>query len=510
MLTNQDLEQIAAKGISEGEILTQIDNLKKGFPFVRLDCAATVGHGITTLSEDKLQYYVGKYEQQMPELSVMKFVPASGAASRMFKDLNVFFKECKEHKGKAEPSASVVKTMENIGRFAFHDKLQQLMAEDGKMLDDLALAKDYKTVVDYILNSKGLNYGHLPKAMLMFHLYGNVPRSAFSEHLVEGAHYAKNAKNEVNLHFTISPEHRKYFNQKLKYVVPQFEEMFGVKYNIKFSEQMSKTDMVAIDMDGNLVRNADGSLLFRPGGHGALIENLNQIDADIVFIKNIDNVTVDKFKPVTYTYKKALAGYLIEMQEITFECMRLLENLSVSEAELAQIEGYAMRVLNINVPFGYFSKSHRQKVAYWQKKLNRPIRVCGMVKNEGEPGGGPYWVFDKNGDKNLQIVESSQIDFSNKFQVAEVQKSSHFNPVDLVCGLKNFRGNKFNLKNYVNRNTGFISQKNQNGIDMKIQELPGLWNGAMADWITAFVEVPVSTFTPVKTLNDLLRPEHIE
>lgn len=510
MLTKQDLDQIAAKGISEGDISTQIENLKNGFPFVHLASAATVGHGITTLSEEKLQYYVDKYESAMPELSVVKFVPASGAASRMFKDLNVFLKDCKAHKGNSEPSASVIKTMENLGRFAFHAKLQQSMSKDDKDPDDLVLAKDYKTVADYILGSKGLNYGHLPKAMLLFHLYGDGPRTAFSEHLVEGVNYAKSINNEVSLHFTISPEHRKYFNQKLKTVVPRFEQMFGVKYKISFSEQMSKTDMVAIDMDGNLVRNADGSLLFRPGGHGALIENLNQIDADIVFIKNIDNVTVDKFKPITYTYKKALAGYLLEMQETTFEYMRLLENLSVNEIELAQIEGFAMRVLNISVPLGYFSKSHRQKVAYWQKKLNRPIRVCGMVKNEGEPGGGPYWVSGKNNEKSLQIVEASQIDMNDRYQKDEVQKSSHFNPVDLVCGIKNFRGNKFNLKNYVDKNTGFISQKNQNGIDMKIQELPGLWNGAMADWITAFVEVPVSTFTPVKTLNDLLRPEHIE
>lgn len=510
MLTKQDLDQIVAKGISEGDIYTQIENLKRGFPFVHLASAATVGHGITTLSEEKLQYYVDKYESTMPDLSVIKFVPASGAASRMFKDLNVFLKDSKAHKGVLEPSASVIKTMENISRFAFHAKLLQIMGKDGKNPDDLVLAKDYKTVADYILGAKGLNYGHLPKAMLMFHLYGDIPRTAFSEHLVEGANYAKSINNEVSLHFTISPEHRKYFNQKLKNVVPQFEQMFGVKYKISFSEQMSKTDMVAIDMEGNLVRNADGSLLFRPGGHGALIENLNQIDADIVFIKNIDNVTVDKFKPITYTYKKALAGYLLEMQETTFEYMRLLENLSVSEIDLAQIEGFAMRVLNISVPLGYFSKSHRQKVAYWQKKLNRPIRVCGMVKNEGEPGGGPYWVLGKNNEKSLQIVEASQIDMNDRYQKDEVQKSSHFNPVDLVCGIKNFRGNKFNLKNYVDKNTGFISQKNQNGIDMKIQELPGLWNGAMADWITAFVEVPVSTFTPVKTLNDLLRPEHIE
>ncbi|MBQ1652118.1 MAG: DUF4301 family protein, partial [Paludibacteraceae bacterium] len=292
-------------------------------------------------------------------------------------------------------------------------------------------------------------------------------------------------------------------------VVPKYEAEYGVKYDITLSEQKPKTDMLAINMaDGKLVRNADGSLLFRPGGHGALIENLNDCTEDIIFIKNIDNVTVDRLKDDTYTYKKFLAGLLMILIEQTNKALEDLDSLSINNARLAQIEAYASSLLQIKVNLSYFALSTREKVAFWHQKLNRPIRVCGMVRNEGEPGGGPYWVKDKHGETSLQIIESSQIDFNNKFQVELVQKSSHFNPVDLVCSVKNYKGNKFNLKNYIDPLTGFISSKSQNGIDMKIQELPGLWNGSMANWITVFVEVPPSTFTPVKTLVDLLRPEH--
>lgn len=505
-----DLEFIKSKGIDPYEVLTQIENLKRGFPFAELDAPATPGEGITTLSDEKTEYYAGVYEEKRGELKVVKFVPASGAASRMFKDLNVYVKEC-DSKGEQEAvTPAVEKTMMNLPRFAMYGKLKSAAKKEGLDVDDIISSRQYRKLAELILSKPGLDCSHKPKGLLFFHDYPKFPRTAFGEHLVEGAGYAQGADSVVHLHFTISHEHQKLFAQKVKSAVPKYEDMLGVTYDISFSEQLPKTDMVAIDSEGNLVRTPDGNILFRPGGHGALIENLNAIDADVVFVKNIDNVTVDKFKPLTYLYKKALAGYLLSMQETTFEFLRRLETLSVSEADLAQIEGYADRVLNIPVRTRYFGMSLREKVAFWQKKLNRPMRVCGMVRNEGEPGGGPFWVEAPDHSKSLQIVEASQIDFSNQHQASLVKDSSHFNPVDLVCGLRNFRGNKFNLKNYVDKNMGFISHKNQNGIDMTIQELPGLWNGAMSDWITAFVEVPVGTFTPVKTLNDLLRPEHIE
>ena len=345
--------------------------------------------------------------------------------------------------------------------------------------------------------------------MLEFHKYDEDSRTPFEEHLVEGAMYATDTNKVVHLHYTISSEHRDMFNKKILEVVPKYEEKYGVKYDITLSEQKPKTDMLAINMaDGKLVRNSDGSLLFRPGGHGALIENLNDCTEDIIYIKNIDNVTVDRLKGDTYTYKKFLAGLLMMLVEQTNKALEDLDSLSINNARLAQIEAFASTMLQIKTKLTYFALSPREKVAFWHQKLNRPIRVCGMVRNEGEPGGGPYWVKNSIGETSLQIIESSQIDFNNQFQRELVQKSSHFNPVDIVCSVKNYKGNKFNLKNYIDPQTGFISSKSQNGIDMKIQELPGLWNGSMANWITVFVEVPPSTFTPVKTLVDLLRPEH--
>lgn len=509
MLKKEDLQQLQSKGISESTFYTQLENFEKGFPFADLDSAATIGNGIVTLSENDISKYIKRFDEQKETLSLLKFIPASGAASRMFKDL-INFAASYDGSGNLDAYPSIKKCMKNIRKFAFYDKLKSKLRERDIRIDDLIYNKDYKKIADFILNEYGLDYQHLPKAMLYFHRYPDGPRSAFGEHLVEGSEYAYDINREVNLHFTISPEHRHLFEHKLTTVVLKFEEQFNVKYNIEFSEQKSKTDMVALDKNGELIRNKDGSILFRPGGHGALIENLNDCNADLIFIKNIDNVTVDRLKKATYKYKKALAGYLLFLQEQTFECLEKLDSLSIDSTDLARIEAFASQQLYIRVNMTYYSQSQREKVAFWQQKLNRPIRVCGMVKNEGEPGGGPYWVRNKQHEKSLQIIEASQIDFTNRFQVESVQKASHFNPVDLVCGVRNYKGNKFNLKNYIDKSTGFISNKTQNGIDMKIQELPGLWNGSMANWISIFVEVPIDTFTPVKTLEDLLRDEHQE
>ncbi len=504
--TKADLEQIAARGISETKIRTQLDNFEKGFPFADIDNAATVECGIMKPTEFELESCIKEYETFKDEHTMLKFVPASGAASRMFKDLVKF---SLGDGGDIDKYPDIKECMLNIRKFAFFSKLRSKMRKEGISIDECIKSKDYKSIADFILEDKGLGYKSKPKAMLLFHNYDNAPRTPFEEHLVEGAAYATDINKMVHLHFTISAEHRPLFERKIRELVPKYEEKFGVKYDITLSEQKPKTDMVAINnADGKLVRNADGTLLFRPGGHGSLIENLNDCTEDIIFIKNIDNVTTDSLRGTTYTYKKALAGMLFMLKNSVDEAMRKLDNLSVSNSDIAQIEAFACNELNIKVSMAYFGWSLRQKIAFWQKKLNRPIRVCGMVRNSGEPGGGPYWVRNSNGESSLQIIEASQIDFGNRYQVELVQKSSHFNPVDLVCSVYNFRGNKFNLNNYIDPKTGFISSKSQNGIDMKIQERPGLWNGAMADWITVFVEVPPETFTPVKTLVDLLRPEH--
>lgn len=507
MLSTKDLEQLAQKGITELQFETQIENFEKGFPYANLAGAATVGDGIVHFSDSDVQEYARLFETKSDELSMVKFVPASGAASRMFKDL-IDVELNYEKSEKKTGFAHITRCLDQVGKLALADALQAVLQKEGYDLKTLVEQKDYPTLAKYILQVKGLGYQSKPKAMLLFHNYPEGARTAFEEHLVEGANYAKMIDNTVHLHFTISPEHRVLFEEKMKEVVPIFEQKYGVHYDIQYSEQMGKTDMVALDKNGDIVRNADGSMLFRPGGHGALIENLNALEADLIFIKNIDNVTTDALRNTAYLYKKALAGYLLHVQEAVYQCLHHLESLSVDEGSLSQIEGFASKILNIRFSMTYFSRSMRERVSYIARKLNRPIRVCGMVKNEGEPGGGPYWVRNEHGHKNLQIIEASQIDFNNRFQVDMVKESSHFNPVDLICAVKNYKGNKFNLKNYIDKNTGFISKKKQNGIEMTIQELPGLWNGAMADWNTIFVEVPIETFTPVKTLSDLLRPEH--
>ena len=507
MLSPQDLKQLAQKGISEAQFETQIHNFEKGFPFANLAGAATLGDGIVHFSDADVHEYAALFEQKRSELSMVKFVPASGAASRMFKDL-IDVEQKYDASAKKNAFSGITKCLDNVTKLALSDALQQVMQQQGLDVNQCAQNKDYRTLAKYILKPEGLGYQQKPKAMLLFHKYPEGARTAFEEHLVEGVEYAQMADKTVHLHFTISPEHRSLFQNKVQEVVPALEEKYGVRYDIQFSEQMSKTDMVALDKNGNVVRNEDGSILFRPGGHGALIENLNALEADLIFIKNIDNVTTDALRGTTYLYKKALAGYLLYVQEAVHECLHHLESLSVSDTTLSQIEGFAAKMLNIRFSMTYFSRSMRERISYLARKLNRPIRVCGMVRNEGEPGGGPYWVRNQHGHKNLQIIEASQIDFNNRFQVEMVQASSHFNPVDLICGVINYKGNKFNLKNYIDKNTGFISKKKQNGIEMTIQELPGLWNGAMADWNTIFVEVPIETFTPVKTLSDLLRKEH--
>lgn len=506
-LTPKDLEQIAERGISEIKMRTQFENFEKGFPFADIYDAATVGNGIMKPTQYEIDTCLKIFDETKDNYTILKFVPSSGAASRMFKDLVKFSIAGNEH---IDEFPEIKRSLDNIVKFAFYEKLKSKMRKAGLAEPGtLVVQGDYKTVADYILGETGLGYQNRPKAMLAFHRYGEEARTPFEEHLVEGATYATDINKVVHLHFTISKEHRKMFEEKIKMVVPKYEERYGVKYDITLSEQKPKTDMVAIDKaTGKLVRNPDGSLLFRPGGHGSLIENLNDCTEDIIFIKNIDNVTVDRLKDDTYTYKKFLAGLLINLKTETAAALEALDSLSVDTYRLAQIEAFAASMLQIKVGVTYFALSLREKVAFWHQKLNRPIRVCGMVRNDGEPGGGPYWVKDSKGETSLQIIESSQIDFGNRFQVELVQKSSHFNPVDLVCSVKNYRGNKFNLNNYIDRQTGFISSKSQNGIDMKIQERPGLWNGAMANWITVFVEVPPSTFTPVKTLVDLLRPEH--
>ncbi len=511
MFTDKDLTQIQAKGISIDQVEQQILNFQKGFPFMDIVAPATLTDGILKLSEYQLSNYIAIYEKDAESKKVVKFVPASGAASRMFKSLFAFIDE---YDGSQEGYKayiaddgfnSVQNFMNEIERFAFYPQLNELYLEKyGKDLPEAIEDKEFVQILKLLLTKEGLNYGQKPKGLLSFHSYGSKARTPLEEHLVEGAKYAQ-TDSVVNIHFTVSGEHQEGFVELTGNVLKQYESEFGVKYEISYSEQKSSTDTIAVDLKNQPFRNGGDEILFRPGGHGALIENLNDLDADIVFIKNIDNVVPDSLKKDTIQYKKALAGVLCSYQEKIFNYLHQLDK-DADEAFVEEVMEFLEVELYVKVDAGF--DSFDQKLAFVKAKLNRPIRVCGMVKNEGEPGGGPFWVKNLDGSVSLQIVESSQIDSSNDEKATIVAKATHFNPVDLICAVKDYQGAKFDLKKYVDPSAGFISSKSKNGKELKAMELPGLWNGAMSDWNTFFVEVPLSTFNPVKTVADLLRPAH--
>jgi hypothetical protein len=378
-----------------------------------------------------------------------------------------------------------------------------------KSIEELIEGKEYKKVAKSLIDNEGLNYGNLPKALLAFHMYDSKPRTALEEHLVEGALYAKSQDNNVKLHFTVSVEHQDAFEKKVNEILKKYTKEFKVTYLISYSNQKTSTDTIAVDLNNKPFRTNNGELLFRPGGHGALLDNLNDIDADIIFVKNIDNVVPDKLKGETITYKKALAGKLIEIREKLFEFASKIDNSMVLEDEVInEIETFYKSTFAFHFPEDYSKWDNSQKKDYLKSKVNRPIRVCGMVKNAGEPGGGPFLAYNPDGSVSLQVVETSQIDNSNAEQQSYLENATHFNPVDLICSTKNYKGEKFNLFNFRDPETGFISKKSSEGRELKALELPGLWNGAMSDWNTLFVEVPIITFNPVKTILDLLRKEH--
>jgi hypothetical protein len=404
---------------------------------------------------------------------------------------------------------SIFYFFQHIQKFPFYDKLYNELWSVGYKMEELLENNDYLPIIDCFLNSDCLNYGFLPKGLIYFHKYGDISRTALEEHLVEGSQYARDIHGNVNIHLTVSPEHRAGFNELVERVKTFYENHYEVTLHITFSEQKPCTDTVAVDIQNEPFRDADGTLLFRPGGHGALIENLGDLDADIIFIKNIDNVAPDHLKPQTIRYKKALAGLLISYRNLIFDYLRrLTENTDITDDFIAEVLDFTTDELCVVPPANFETKSKEKTVEYLIDVLNRPTRVCGMVKNQGEPGGGPFWAENANGTVSLQVVESSQIDLKDARMKAIFDQATHFNPVDLVCSTKDYNGNKFNLHGYRDPETGFISVKSKDGKQLKALELPGLWNGAMSRWNTIFVEVPLATFSPVKTVNDLLRNEH--
>ena len=504
-LTTEDRELLKARGVTEEQLEQQVDRFRTGFPYLRIAAPARCGAGITVLSAEEEAEAVDRWKQYLAAGgSVCKFVPASGAASRMFKALFAFVDCEKEH---PEEGSDVQKLIAGIHDVAFYKELNDLLlARYSKDVDALLAEGREKDVIAAIIRPERLNYGNLPKGLLTFHHAGDGTRTPVEEQLMEGAQSARQADGTVNMHLTVSGSHREAFAAKIAEVTPAIEKKMNVKINVSMSEQKASTDTVAVNEDNTLFRE-NGEMVFRPGGHGALIENLNDVDADVVFVKNIDNVVPDSFKCSTVIFKKVIAGVLVSLQERIFKYLELIDSGKYSHDQVEEMIRFLQEDLCVKNPETKLLED-AELILYIKSKLNRPLRVCGMVKNVGEPGGGPFLAVNSDGTVSLQILESSQIDLKDPEKKAMFEKGTHFNPVDLVCALKNYKGEKFNLPDYVDKNTGFISYKSKDGRELKALELPGLWNGAMSDWNTVFVEVPVETFNPVKTVNDLLRQEH--
>jgi hypothetical protein len=506
-LNKKDVDQLNEKGISENVVLKQIERFISGFEQLDVIKPATPNNGIKVLNNRQNDEYSEILDNSVKNgLSVMKFVPASGAATRMFKDLFQYF-DNPVNVDELPANHPITQFLEQLPKFAFFPILQEIFSNDN--LDDLNTRKLKITeIIGETLNSKTLNYGKLPKGLIHFHKYpDNIIRTAMEEHLVEGSYYAINQDNSVRIHFTVSPEHNELFKSKLDDKKTHIEKIYKTKLNIDFSFQKSYTDTVAVTPDNKPFRDKEGNIVFRPGGHGALIENLNEQNADVIFIKNIDNVSSEHLINDTVTYKKSIGGLLLFLQKTIFDFLKNLDK-EINESLIEKIETFIKDELFVELQAPYFKFSITQKAEYLRKYLNRPVRVCGMVRNEGEPGGGPFWVKEKNGQETLQILESSQLDLDNPLQAKQLKNATHFNPVDLVCSTKDYKGNKFILTEFSDPETGFISEKSVSGQSIKALELPGLWNGAMANWISLFVEVPITTFNPVKTVNDLLRIQH--
>lgn len=504
MFTEEQIKYAQERGLVLEELKAQLQRFEKGFPYLKLLRAATIDDGIIKLSQTQINKLVEQYDELTADSKILKFIPASGAATRMFKDLFYFRDNYKNNSNDPQLEFGYY-FVKNIRKFAFFDELEKLIQEHtNRKIETLLLEKEYDTILDYILGEEGLNYANLPKALIHFHKYDNENRLALHEHFVEGAKYAQMQDGVVHLHFTVSPEHHDDFLFEIEEIQEEYESKYDVMYVVDFSFQKPETDTIAVNLDNTPFLDSE-NLLFRPAGHGALLSNLNDLDSDLIYVKNIDNITTDRLKSDTILYKKALASFLINTQNRIFEYLKQLDNEGISDADVKEIEFY----LSENLKIVSVKADKNQKIDFLRSVLNRPIRVCGMVKNEGEPGGGPFWVFDEDLKiESLQIVESSQIDLENIEQKQIVHSATHFNPVDLVCATKNYKGEKFDLTQFVNAETGFISIKSKDGKELKAMELPGLWNGAMDKWITFFVEVPLSTFSPVKTINDLLREEH--
>ena len=516
MLTQSQISEIQNKDIAVEKVEKQLQRFATGFPPMNITAPATLGNGILCFDDKEAAKYAKLYDKKKKYKSIVKFVPASGAATRMFKMLFTIletydgsqesYDKLFAKKGLHTPAGFI----ENVQKFAFYPQLCELLSKDGFDINKLLEKKEYKPIVEYIVTPKGLNYGNLPKGLLLFHKYGNTSRTAVEEHLVEGALYAMQHNKDVNIHFTVSPEFMQGFKDCVNETKAGYQEKYDVKYYSNYTIQKPSTDTIAVNLDNTPFENPNGSLLFRPAGHGALIENLNDLDFDLIFIKNIDNVVPDNQKDTTVFYKKVLAGILIDYQNTIYKYVaKISKSRHLSDKRFRNVCRFLSEELFFRFPEGFETWVRNDAKEYLLEIFDRPIRVCGMVKNEGEPGGGPFFVQESDGAQTLQIIEKAQIDGNNKQQMEILNASTHFNPVDLVCGVKNSEGKKYNLLDFIDEDSGIITTKSSSGKELKALELPGLWNGAMSDWNTIFVEIPIETFNPVKEVTDLLRPEHL-
>jgi len=502
----EDRKQISAHGLNLDEVERQLTIFRRGVPPVRLNRPCRAGDGIVVIPETERPTLQAIYEEARRTNRLMKFAPASGAASRMFLE----WYRCLDAGGFADDVERAVFAAD-LKKYAFFHDLRAVIAAKGGDIGTLLENREDAAVLRFILTKEGLDYGRLPKALLKFHACPEGSRTALEEHLVEAAHYARDAGNVSRVHFTVSREHESAVRSHLSRVVPGYESRLSTIFAIGLSTQDPETDTIAVDPENRPFRTDEGRLIFRPGGHGALLANLNTLDADVIFLKNIDNIVPDHLKMETVLWKRILAGYLIRLQEEIFSCLRLIEEGSDAEGDLERIVDFCARRVNMFLPTHFRDASLSERRSFLFRRLNRPLRVCGMVKNEGEPGGGPFWVDDPDGQgvNSLQIIEESQIDKSDPRQCTIWSSATHFNPVDLVCGVRDFRGRKFDLPVFVDPAAAVITRKSEKGRELLALERPGLWNGSMAFWNTVFIEVPIATFNPVKTVADLLRPQHM-
>ncbi len=514
MFQDRDQHQITALGTTEKAILDQLETFRHGFPFARLDRPCTPQDGIAVLARQDAKRLEPYYAEAAAAGRIQKFVPASGAASRMFKMLLTMHERVDridvlqlKTAPRNQDEHDFLQFAESLEHFAFYETLGEQFRRQHVHIDTPHSQGQYKAILDALLTPEGLNYASLPKALLQFHRYTDHCRTPLEEHLVEASTLVQDHNHVARLHFTVSPDHIDLMMAHLDHA-RQRHEKSGARFDVSWSTQKPATDTIAVDLDNQPFRDREGRLLFRPAGHGALLENLNDLQGDIFLIKNIDNIVPDHLKADTYTYTHMLGGYLIDLQQQSFSYLEQLASNGLAPSALNTIREFAQEKLSLSVPATFEQRSAQMQAEFLFKALHRPLRVCGVVPNTGEPGGGPFWVSHADGTTSLQIVETSQVDSTDETQRAILQDSTHFNPVNLVCGVRDFRGQPFDLRRFTDPETGFISQKSHEGKPLKALELPGLWNGAMAKWNTVFVEVPITTFNPVKTVLDLLRTEH--